>query len=432
MVARPDNLILLGRKDLIYKYALQCRSGIYLGQFLFGLGQKSRDKYEWLKRLDISYIYLSEEGAVYRGDAEDWRLELNRRFDPLLLEAEDYLWSWGAFQAEHYRALKPACADNILITGHPRFDLIKKTYQAYFAPEVEQLRQEIGPFILVNTNFSAANHALGLKMAFGAKNGFDPRDERCRSRHIGVFSHLAMKMAAYIRLANNLVSAFPSHTVVVRPHPGEQIAPYQTVLGEIPGIQVRRDSGAIPWLIAADVLVNDGCTTGIEASPHTPLVINYRPVLDASVDLKLPHEVGVNCFSEEEVIATIRSHLEVAGERHHRSSNLLNSMIANMAEEFDSFSQCVKLLHELQVRKRNPAISIDWRRERLRPGREWLKGLVKRRRVSGLKEQYDRVKYPGIDLTFFAERFERSIKIAGTRADYRFYHPGLAVIAGEE
>jgi surface carbohydrate biosynthesis protein len=430
LVARRDNVIFLGRKDLIYKLGLECRGGIYLGQFLFGLQDKSRDKYEALKRRGFYYVNLNEEGAVYRGSEADWLRELDRRFDPRLLDADDELWCWGEFQANHYRSVGSPC-ENIRVTGHPRFDLIKPPYRPYFAEEADRLRRELGRFMLINTNFSVANHALGVGGSFDRKLGFDPRDPmRCR-RHIRLFGHMTRKLVAFIELAQALATRFADYVIVVRPHPGERLDVYAAALGGVPGIVVRRDGPVIAWLMAADVLINDGCTTALEASPFTPVVVNYRPVRDPEFDLELPQEVGVACASENEVVHAIAQGLAKVRDLNARPSPRLRAMLANMATDFDAFAVCAGHLQRLQEQCRGPRAAVLGWRERARP---WVERFRPTGRASSeraaLKADYDRVKFPGIEAASFGPRFERALALFGASARHNVVGDGVVVIEG--
>src|SRR5262249_29617695 len=136
-------------------------------------------------------------------------------------------------------------------------------------PEVERLRAEHGRFILINTNLGFTNSGKGTteqmvrKLERGGK--FDrrkPEDAAFLARH----PHLERaSLAGITGLLPKLAAAFPEHRIILRPHPSENAVPWKAIVAEIPRAEMLRQGAAVPWMLAADLLIHTYCTTGVEA-----------------------------------------------------------------------------------------------------------------------------------------------------------------------
>ncbi len=54
-------------------------------------------------------------------------------------------------------------------------------------------------------------------------------------------------------------------TIIVRPHPSENHEKWCEVLPEHEKVIVKHEGNVLPWLMAAQVVIHNSCTTGIEA-----------------------------------------------------------------------------------------------------------------------------------------------------------------------
>ena len=89
-----------------------------------------------------------------------------------------------------------------------------------------------------------------------------------------------------------LADAFPGLRVVIRPHPSEDHGPWLALAAGRSDITVANDNAAAPWLLAAEVVIHNGCTTGLEAYLLDRPVICYQPVIHPLYDLELPNGVS--------------------------------------------------------------------------------------------------------------------------------------------
>lgn len=313
LFAKPGNRIFVGQHDVIFGLARQMHGGLYVGKHLFRQLPEFGDyaRYRALKRNRFTIIHLDEEGGVYDGDEEKWRWWLLKmQFDPRCLEADDYVCTWGTFQRDFYRSLDPKCARNIIATGHPRFDLYKPAYRAFFDDDKRRIQERFQEFILVNTNLGYVNNCLGLEDSFSSRVGYDPAKPDKRLNCVERYAAEGTMLLSFVKLIHRLSVEFPGVNIVLRPHPSENIAYYRTVFRGVPNVHVVREGPVGAWLLACKLLIHDGCTTGIEAFLADTSIINYKSALHTKYELFLPNIFGVKCFTEEEVMLKVNAMLK--------------------------------------------------------------------------------------------------------------------------
>lgn len=309
------NRMFIGQHDTLFRLSRHIRGGVYIGKniFLLEWPMATLDRYASIKRHGFVYIHLDEEGAIYYGLEPQWREQLSRRVDPQCLAPDDYMCTWGDFQRDYYKSLGPDCAGHIVTTGYPKFDFYKAPYAGYYGDAASRLRDEHGPFILVNTNFGLVNHRLGTAGAFVKAYGYDVDSPEMRTRFLRTWAHDTAIYAGLMRVINRLSVEFPQHRIVVRPHPVENHARYEHIFGGVPNVRVVHEGEVAPWLLACEVLVHNGCTTAVEAHFLGTPIVNYNPVEDVEANLFLPNTVGTACPTEEAVVDQVRANLNGQG-----------------------------------------------------------------------------------------------------------------------
>lgn len=307
LFARPDRRIFIGQHDLLFALTNELPGGIWVGKNVFWLfPMTDMSRYRALKSRGYTLVHLDEEGAVYTGPPDDWKYFLEQRLDTRRLDPEDLVCLWGEWQAAHHRSLSPPCAAGLRVTGHPRFEHYKPRFRALFHPERDALVRRFGRFVLVNTNLTWANNGRGIADSFARWQGYQPETHAGRMVQIDCWNHANRVLAGILALASRLAEELPDVNIVVRPHPSEDQALYRAVFQDVKNVHVLHEGPVGPWLLAARVVIHDGCTTGIEASLAGRTVINYKPFLDQKQELVLPNLFGTRCKNPEEVLAVVR------------------------------------------------------------------------------------------------------------------------------
>lgn len=344
----PRNRIFIGQHDVIYQLLKHMKGGIYVGKNIFRSLFSTPDltRYQILKDRGFTLVHLDEEGGIFPGREEDWRSTLRLRLDPKCLKKNDYICTWGDFQADFYRSQQPDCFENIRTTGHPRFDLCR-TYTDYYRDAVGEIESRFGQFFLINTNLSFANNRLGLTNTFSIGCGYDPKSLESRQWHIDVWANAAHNLARFVKLVSYLSIKFPSNNFVIRPHPGEDQDFYKNIFNGVENVHIVHEGNVTPWLLACRAMVHDGCTTSIEAYMAGANIVNYG-MPNAPRSYYLPSLFGKHCASEEEVGDCISKvldggSLDAKPSLGERATNLLHNF------QNDSFAALTRVLQEAEA-----------------------------------------------------------------------------------
>ena len=240
-------------------------------------------------RLGHAVTALDEEGLVRFPDAIQ-----RSRMDPGAFQGPRLLFAWGQSNASYWRSLPEYPGTPMEITGNPRVDLLRPETRAMYAAEVAQLHARLGPFVLLNTNFSFVNH---FNPEFYNRPG-TTLGEGLRRHKQALFDH-------FRALAPALARAIAPARLVIRPHPSEATGPWRTAVEGLDNAIVFNDGTVPPWLIAAGAVVHNGCTTAVEARIVGRPVIAYRPVSAPEYDLELPNRLSEEYARPKDVVDRI-------------------------------------------------------------------------------------------------------------------------------
>jgi surface carbohydrate biosynthesis protein len=297
VAAEQGRPALVGSRREIHIRAADLTRGIY---FAKSFRPASLRMFRILRDLGFDIIACDEEGLLPYPD----ELYFERRVSHQTLAMISDLFAWGPENAALFRRCPGYAGTPVHLTGNPRVDLMREDVRGYFDPEVERLRGRFGEFILLNTNFGTVNHRVS-KLAWmndtEESDGSDLGDFRgALTRHrLALFSH-------FKRLVPELSRAFPDRSLVVRPHPVENHAPWLEVAANADNVHVVHEGSVLPWLMASSVLLQNNCTTAIEAYLLGRPAITYRPVINERFDNDLTNAVTHHASSAAELCNMIR------------------------------------------------------------------------------------------------------------------------------
>ena len=291
--------VLMGDQNAILAQLPHLPVGIYVDKSI------ARTKEAHFKLLrDSGYLVCAwcEEGVVYR----DRDTYLHQRISPEAMGFVDRFFAWGQNQADDIAYKLPDAAAKIRAIGNPRFDLLRPEFRAIFADEAKAHQDRHGRYLLINTNFSRFNHFLGSDFWIKAqrqRGGIKTADEQAAVQHwidfIGKIFH------GFAAALPDLSKAFPDHTIILRPHPSEDHGAWGEAAAGLDNVQVLHYGNVIPWILGADCVLQNSCTTGVEAHVLGVPVAAYRPATDVVVDSHLPNVLSRNAYSADELIDTI-------------------------------------------------------------------------------------------------------------------------------
>lgn len=276
--------------------------------------------FQKLKRMGHNPIALCEEGLVYR----DKKRYLRERIDRKSMNHVSCFFCWGMQQKND---IEENCNDirKLKIVGNPRFDLLRHEFRSLWEQDSRLLREKYGRFILVNTNFSRANRIAGTDdviQLLKKRGTLDP--DGGKEYYKGLVHHLTKIFNEFFIAIPEIAKKFPSHTIIVRPHPGENLASYKEIEEANSNVQIHNEGSAITWLLASECVIHNSCTTGVEGWVLDRPVISYMPEKNDTYDSFLPNELSYKCDDLSKLIDTINEVIRSGSEL--RKSAALNEL----------------------------------------------------------------------------------------------------------
>jgi surface carbohydrate biosynthesis protein len=251
------------------------------------------------RNLGLRPVAWCEEGLTFCDEDE----YLRRKVDGKALSNVECFFAWGPYQAELIKKRYPAFSAKIHEMGNPRIDLLSPCLRNVFKKDVEQIRAKYPRMVLINTNFSLCNHKNG-EGGFLADLKANGKVKTVEDEQFALawVAHKQKLFDAFKQIIPILSSTFPDNTFVVRPHPSERHETWDHHILPLPNVVLKHEGNIIPWLMAADAVLHNGCTTGLEGALLGRCVIAYQPVKSEIFDFKLPNMVSIQAENVEDVI----------------------------------------------------------------------------------------------------------------------------------
>lgn len=174
------------------------------------------------------------------------------------------IFMWGARLADHAVENNWYLAQQVTVTGHPRFDFYANPWRdAALAASAFHMPELPGPMVLINGSFALVNAGFQtadqeMRMLID-KFGYDETEvQEWMQREQTAFEGM-------IHLTNQLAARFPKVTFVCRPHPFERMETYSAMLEQRDNLRLIRQGTVDSWILRAKGIIHRGSSTAIEA-----------------------------------------------------------------------------------------------------------------------------------------------------------------------
>jgi len=302
-------------------------AGIFLDK---SISPSRAKRFQHFQKLGYRVSAWCEEGLTLI-DPDEY---LRRKINPEALQRTDYFFAWGRNQADLVRNACPQHNGRVIETGNPRMDLLNRDLRKVFLKDAEKLKKRFGDFIQINLNFSLCNHKKGEGAYIAElKKAGKIRTRSDEAFSLGWVAHKSRLFGYFKEAIPEISRAFPDRMIIVRPHPSENHDTWKKETEGLNNVHVLHEGPVAPWLMAADVVIHNGCTTGLETFMLERPVIAYQPVVSDTYDAHLPNRVSDQVYSLETLIQGIRRRLNnpalSVNERSQRSSYVRNFLSDN-------------------------------------------------------------------------------------------------------
>jgi surface carbohydrate biosynthesis protein len=419
-VQRGFAVIIGSHREIDFRISSFPRS-LYLNK---SMTERNLKMFRIMEKIGHEILTWDEEALVHL-PAETY---YSRRLSPTAIRYNSHLFAWGEDNAELWRQYPDIPTDMpIHVTGNPRSDMLRPELRFFYDSEAEEKRKTHGKFILVNTNF---NHVNAF---FPAQNLFRPADNMgeepqfgkaavgmSRKYAEGLRDHKQAVFETFKRMIPILGKAFPDHTIIVRPHPTENQQVYKDIAKDCQRVKVTNEGNVVPWLMATDVVIHNGCTTGVEAYMMGVPAVSYRAAIDKTYDMgfyRLPNLISHQCFDADQLQDTLTKILQ--GELGVASSDERSALVKQYLAAQDGPLACERIVEVLEKKmERQPELPRPPLSDRfLGRGYATYRRLLKyvRKHLPGkhAPPEFHRHRYPGISLQELISRINKIQQVLG-------------------
>jgi hypothetical protein len=260
--------------------------------------------------------------------------------------------------------------------------------------------------VLVSTNFSMVNHFIPDHVRFATAGDADA--ERADALRQGLKAHKRLIFDAFIAAIPEIARAVAPMTLVIRPHPSENPKSWEAAAAGVPNVKVIHEGPIGPWLMAARGLIQNGCTSAVEAGVVGTPALAFRPRVSEQFEVELSNRVSRDCRSLPELITALKS-LPPKGPLPEKQLAYLRTHIASV----DGAFSCDRLLDALDdhadrlvappARGALAMAGTKLAHFRRYPLRDTIKGL----RKMGSAKSYRAHKFPGLPEEAVTSRIDR-------------------------
>jgi len=376
-------------------------------------------------------ILTWDEEALVHLPAETY---YSRRLSPVAIRYNSHLFAWGEDNAELWRQYPDLPVDMpIHVTGNPRSDMLRPELRSFYEPEAEEIRKNHGRFILVNTNFNHVNAFFPAQNLFQPVNntGEAPQFGKAavgmsREYAEGLRDHKIAVFKTFKQLIPILDRTYPDHTVIVRPHPTESQQVYMDIAKDCQRVKVTNEGNVVPWLLATDVVIHNGCTTGVEAYMMDVPAISYRARINEKYDMgfyRLPNLISHQCFDIDQLQETLTKIIK--GELGAAKGDERRALVNHYLAAQDGPLACERIVDVLEKKmERQPVLPkpplIDRISGRVYANyRRIYKNIKKHMPGTHAPAHFHRHRYPGISLQELINRIDKIQQVLGDTSEIK-------------
>lgn len=247
------------------------------------------------KSRGISVVVLDTEGGILSEDGVDSPAQFARSVKGLNKpNVVDLYIFWGERVAAEFAKIGVLSTNRIRVTGCPRYDFC-------YPPFAEEQSDVDGPYVLVNTNYSAIAPAYGRSIdsekAVFLRQGWD----------VGyvedLFRELLRARENFTEVVCKLAKKYPSTLFLLRPHPFEDQSFYVAKLGEFQNIEVKCEGDVLDAISGAFVVLHLNCGSAVDAvlAGCPPVNLDFLNTDVMCTHAPLPRSVSYNPSSYEQL-----------------------------------------------------------------------------------------------------------------------------------
>lgn len=255
--------VFLGHKSDVIKLALKAQEpGVlfYKSTMHGGLEEVA----EKLRCKGFGIVAQDEEAGIVFRFFEDF---YNRRTSLAGVGELDLFFTWGS---DEYSFLGEKFGGEIVKnTGSPRASFWGAFGKKFYKTEVESLKSKYGKYVLIASNLATYNSfsILSEKDRLEYYEILTPEYKKLYRAEEKVFNQ-------YVKVVKH-IAQHCGKNVILRPHPAESVVSWCNSFIGISNVFVERKDELIKWILGAECIIQNNCTSALEAAAANIPVITY-------------------------------------------------------------------------------------------------------------------------------------------------------------
>ena len=191
-------------------------------------------------------LHFDEEALTYRDDRQYFGTNCDKgieKYVDIFLASKDIL-----LLLKRYLIKK-----KLIIIGIPKFELLKEPLKKIFLEKSKDFKKKYGDYILITSRFANVNYNRNKKV-------------NQPPSIYGDYLTSTKKIFDKFKLIPNLINKlYPNNKIIIRPHPSENIETWKKIVKKNKNCEVIYDDFLYPWILGSKFIIQNRCSTGIEA-----------------------------------------------------------------------------------------------------------------------------------------------------------------------
>jgi len=221
------------------------------------------------------------------------------------------VFCWGEYEASLIKSKFPEVADKLRVTGNPRLDLWRNVSASLFEEEAKRISRKYGRYVLIPSHFGEMGMRPESRVAkefVELKAHYHPDDPVMIQYYADMVTEQARRFELSSKAITAMARALPDVNFVLRPHPTDVQPMWHDMFKDCPNVCVEYEGAIAPWILASDLVIHAGCTTGIEAYLMGKPVLTYLKDYNTEFDDWLANSVSRQIDAQDDLIKVVEQH----------------------------------------------------------------------------------------------------------------------------
>lgn len=260
-------------------------------------------RHSMLIKAGLKITSIDEEGGLTSKNYDNMS---KIRYSSKTINQSSAVFAWGKDDYKTLRKNFSKFNSKIYKTGSPRADLWQPKFSNYWKKPKNLPKK---PYLLISSNMNVCDvQHFYERIQSDRKSGYFERDPNHFIERFKVKSNNFIKAIEFINAIKHLSKFNNGYTIVLRPHPIENVNCWKILLEGISNIHIVREGSIDSWLKNSFAIMHNGCTTALEAAISKKPVVTYKhPSIKTNINFNFVNQFGYSVTNKESLLNKINN-----------------------------------------------------------------------------------------------------------------------------